>query len=128
MYFTSYVLTYKSGLGGAEHSNWTIFIVVPVTSTSGWQAGRHVEVGANVSAYTNTNEDLTEEGNTQLKNVQLTSPCMLTFGVKALRDPVFPKHHVHPLAMATHKQSHLGKGRLTGWPQHLRKRFNLNLI
>lgn len=51
---------------------------------------------------------------------------MPTFGVKALSDPVFPKHHIHPLPMATHKQSHLGQGRLTSWPQHLRYRFILN--
>lgn len=35
---------------------------------------------------------------------------MLTFGVKALSDPVFPKHYIHPLPVATHKQSHLRQG------------------
>lgn len=30
------VRTYKSGLGGAEHSNWTVFVVVPVTTAPGW--------------------------------------------------------------------------------------------
>ncbi len=45
---------------------------------------------------------------------------MLTFGVKALSDPVFPKHHIHPLPMAAHEQSHLGQGGLTSWPRHLR--------
>lgn len=44
---------------------------------------------------------------------------MLTFGVKALIDPVFPEHHIHPLPMATHKESHLGQGGLTSWPQQL---------
>lgn len=48
---------------------------------------------------------------------------MLTFGVKALCDPVFPKHHIHPLTMATHKKSHFGQGGLTGLSQHLRARF-----
>lgn len=43
----------------------------------------------------------------------------LTFGVKALGDPVLPKHHIHPLAVATHKQSHLGRGGLTSCPRHL---------
>lgn len=43
------------GLGGAKHSNWTIFVIVPVTSAPGWQAGRHVEIRANVSAYAETN-------------------------------------------------------------------------
>lgn len=47
-------LTYETGLGGAKHSNWTIFIIVPVTSASSWQAGWHVEVRAKVSAYAKT--------------------------------------------------------------------------
>lgn len=50
--------TYKTSLGGAKHSEWTIFVIIPVTSASSWQIGRHVEVGANVSAYTSTNETL----------------------------------------------------------------------
>ncbi len=65
---TVYVLTHNTGLGGAKHSNWTIFIIVPVTSASSWQAGRHVEIRANVSAYTNTNENLTDQGNTDVQN------------------------------------------------------------
>lgn len=60
-------LTYKTGLCGAKHSNWTIFVVVPVTSASSWQAAWHVEIGANVTAYTNTNEKLTREENTQVQ-------------------------------------------------------------
>ncbi len=48
---------------------------------------------------------------------------MLTFGVKALSDPVFPKHHIHPLPMATHEQPHVGLGGLTSWPRHLRAKF-----
>lgn len=121
------VLTYKTGLGGAKHSNWTILIIVPVTSASGWQAGWHVEIRADVTAYTDTNENLRAEGNTNVKIVRCKSTvwkgvniaCMLTFGVKALSDPVFPKHHIHPLPMATHKQSHLRQGGLTSWPWHL---------
>lgn len=49
-------LTNESGLGGAKHSDGTVFVVIPVTSTSSGQAGRHVEVGANVSAYATTEE------------------------------------------------------------------------
>lgn len=52
---------------------------------------------------------------------------MLTFGVKALREPVFPKHHIHPLTMATHKESHFGQGGLTGLSQHLRPRFTQDI-
>lgn len=33
---------------------------------------------------------------------------------------MFAKHHIHPLSMATHKQPHLGQGRLTSWSWHLR--------
>lgn len=130
----SNVLTYETRLGGAKHGDWTILIIIPVTSASRWQAGWHVEIRANVSAYANTKEKLTEEELTRLKKVLNVSlycknelPSMLTLRVKALSDPVFPKHHIHPLPMATHKQSHLGQGRLTGWPRHLRYRFISNL-
>lgn len=35
-------------------------------------------------------------------------PRPLTFAVGAEREPVFAKHHVHPLSMPTHKQRPLG--------------------
>lgn len=50
--------TYKTSLGGAKHSEWTIFVIISMTSASSWQIGRHVEVGSNISAYTSTNETL----------------------------------------------------------------------
>lgn len=49
-------LTNESGLSGAKHSDGTVFVVIPVTSTSSGEAGRHVEVGANESAYATTEE------------------------------------------------------------------------
>lgn len=45
-------LTYKTGLSGPKHSNWTIFIIVPVSSAPSWKAGWHVEIGADISACT----------------------------------------------------------------------------
>lgn len=121
-------LTNESGLGGAKHSDRTIFVIVSVPSCSSGQAGRHVEVGANVSAYATTENSLTGKwyhGNTAIiktysnRNLLLIYNSTLTFGVKALGDPVLPKHHIHPLAMATHKQSHLRQGGLTNRPCHL---------
>lgn len=61
--------------------------------------------------------------NLQYNSMSLIYASLLTFGVKALSDPVFPKHNIHPLPMATHKQPHLGQGGLTSWPCHLRSRF-----
>lgn len=49
-------LTNESGLSGAKHSDGTVFVVIPVSSTSSGEAGRHVEVGANESAYATTGE------------------------------------------------------------------------
>lgn len=59
--------------------------------------------------------------NIQYKKDLLNVFRILTFGVKALSDPVFPKHHIHPLPMAAHKQSHPGQGGLSSWPHHLRQ-------
>lgn len=47
-----------------------------------------------------------------LFNKEVNIFCILTFGIKALSDPVFAEHHIHPLTVATHKKPHLGQG---GW-------------
>ena len=59
------------------------------------------------------------------KNVLLIYAKMQTFGVKALSDPVLPEHHIHPLPVATHEQSHLGQGGLADRPRHLRHGYVL---
>lgn len=119
-------LTNKSSLRGSKHSDGTVFVVIPLTSNSSGQAGWHVEVGANESAYATTEESLTAKWHMGApclprpqRNLLLICNSRLTFGVEALGHPVLPKNHIHPLAMATHKQSHLRQGGLTSCPHHL---------
>ncbi len=47
----------------------------------------------------------------QLQSVKKTDleSWAQTFGIKALIDPVFPKHYIHSLTMATHNNVLLGK-------------------
>lgn len=52
-------LTDESGLGGAKHGDGTVFVVVSLSSPSSRQAGWHVKVGANVSAYATAEDSLT---------------------------------------------------------------------
>lgn len=112
-------LTNESGLSGAKHSDRTIFVIVSVASSPSRQAGWHVEVGTNVSSYTTRGKMVAMETHRHNRNLLFTYSSTLTFGIEALGDPVLPKHHIHPLAMATHKQPHLRHGGLANRPRHL---------